>query len=303
LGLSFTFYRNISNLEVTGLSITNFLGHYSRRKVFIMALTPEDVRNKQFTTVRFKEGYDLDEVDDFLDEIEESLAAVTREAEDLRATAKGEVPESIREEIRSLGDENARLKSELDQSAKALEDSQARVVVSSDSGASDEALKNSQSRVNELEAQLSSAKEELTASLAAISELKEQLASSQSEGVAAAATAAATSSPAEQGLASVRILELAQRTADEAVASARIESEQLLTAAKSTSDELVSEAKANVANITREFESQRVAMERRVEELRAYEREYRGRLRSYLEGQLRELESKNISGDRQVTED
>jgi len=267
-----------------------------------MALTPEDVRNKQFTTVRFKEGYDLDEVDNFLDEIEESLAAVTREAEDLRATAKGEVPESIREEIRSLGDENARLKSELDQAAKALEDSDARVVVSSDSAASDEALKTSQARVNELESELSSAREELAASLAAVTALKEQLAASQSEGVAAAATAA-TSSPAEQGVASVRILELAQRTADEAVASARIESEQLLTVAKSTSDELVSEAKANVANITREFESQRVAMERRVEELRAYEREYRGRLRSYLEGQLRELESKNISGDRQVTED
>jgi len=96
---------------------------------------------------------------------------------------------------------------------------------------------------------------------------------------------------------------LAQRTADEAVATARIESEQLLISAKATSEELVSVAKANVANITREFETQRVAMERRVEELRAYEREYRGRLRSYLEGQLRELESKNISGDRQVTED
>ncbi|MEY2773127.1 MAG: hypothetical protein RJB51_548, partial [Actinomycetota bacterium] len=149
-----------------------------------MALTPEDVRNKQFTTVRFKEGYDLDEVDDFLDEIEESLAAVTREAEDLRATAKGEVPESIREEIRSLGDENARLKSELDQAAKALEDSDARVVVSSDSAASDEALKTSQARVNELESELSSAREELAASLAAITELKEQLAASQSEGVA-----------------------------------------------------------------------------------------------------------------------
>jgi DivIVA domain-containing protein len=264
-----------------------------------MALTPEDVRNKQFTTVRFKEGYDLDEVDNFLDEIEESLAAVTREAEDLRAAAKGEVPESIREEIRSLGDENARLKSELDQSAKALEDSQARAVVSEDGAASDEALKNSQARVNELESQLSSAQDELTASLAAISELKEQLAASESEGVPAAANLP----PAEQGLASVRILELAQRTADEAVASARIESEQLLNAAKSTSEDLVTEAKLSVASITREFEVQRVAMERRVEELRAYEREYRGRLRSYLEGQLRELESKNISGDRQVTED
>ncbi|NBO25523.1 MAG: DivIVA domain-containing protein [Actinobacteria bacterium] len=251
-----------------------------------MALTPEDVRNKQFTTVRFKEGYDLDEVDNFLDEIEESLSAVTREVEDLRATAKGEVPESIREEIRSLGDENARLKSELDQAAKALQDSDARVVVSDDTAASDEALKNSQARVNELELQLSNSQSELAASLAAVTGLKDQLAAAQSEGVAAAATAAATASPAEQGLASVRILELAQRTADEAVASARIESEQLLGAAKSTSEELVSQAKA-----------------RRVEELRAYEREYRGRLRSYLEGQLRELESKNIGGDRQVTED
>ena len=268
-----------------------------------MALTPEDVRNKQFTTVRFKEGYDLDEVDNFLDEIEESLSAVTREAEDLRATAKGQVPESIREEIRSLGDENARLKSELDQAAKALEDSDARVVVSDDGAASDEALKVAQARINELESQLSATQSELLASSEAISELKEQLATSQSEGAAAAATAATSSTPAEQGVASVRILELAQRTADEAVASARIESEQLLSAAKSTSEELVSEAKTNVANITREFESQRVAMERRVEELRAYEREYRGRLRSYLEGQLRELESKNISGDRQVTED
>ena len=255
-----------------------------------MALTPEDVRNKQFTTVRFKEGYDLDEVDNFLDEIEESLSAVTREAEDLRATAKGEVPESIRDEIRSLSDENARLKSELDQAEKAIADAQTRTEVSTDNSASDEALKSAQARINELESELVQARNAAeTANSAA-----------ETAGVAAAAV---TVSPAEQGVASVRILELAQRTADEAVASARIESEQLLTSAKLTSDDLVSEAKANIANMTREFESQRVVMERRVEELRAYEREYRGRLRSYLEGQLRELESKNISGDRQVTED
>jgi DivIVA domain-containing protein len=268
-----------------------------------MALTPEDVRNKQFTTVRFKEGYELEEVDSFLDEIEVALTAVTREAEDLRASVKGEVPESIREEIRALGDENARLKSELDQSAKALEDANTRVVVSDDSGASEEALKSAQERVNELDLELSTATEELANSLVTISELKEQLAATQAEMVADVAHAAANASPADQGVASVRILELAQRTADEAVASARIESEQLLSSAKSTSEELVSAANANVANITREFETQRVAMERRVEELRAYEREYRSRIRSYLEGQLRELESKNIGGDRQVTED
>ncbi len=264
-----------------------------------MALTPEDVRNKQFTTVRFKEGYDLDEVDNFLDEIEVSLSAVTREVEDLRATTKGEVPDSIRDEIRALGDENVRLKSELEQSAKALEDAHTRANVSDDVVASDEALRTAQDRVSELDAQLSVANEELTNSLAEIAELRDQLAASQLEATAPAAAV----SPADQRVASVRILELAQRTADEAVASARIESEQLISVAKSTSEELVSEAKASVANITREFETQRVSMERRVEELRAYEREYRGRLRSYLEGQLRELESKIMNGDREVTED
>lgn len=267
-----------------------------------MALTPEDVRNKQFTTVRFKEGYDLDEVDNFLDDIEAALTAVTREADDLRAAVKGEVPDSIRDEIRALGDENVRLKNELEQSTKALGDAQTRAVVSDDGAASDEALRSAQERVNELDLELSAAKEELATSLAAITDLKTELSAAQSESSAEAASAPVIS-PADQGVASVRILELAQRTADEAVASARIQSEQLMFAAKTSSEELVSEAKANVANITREFETQRVVMERRVEELRAYEREYRGRLRSYLEGQLRELESKNISGDRQVTED
>ncbi|HEX6249686.1 MAG TPA: DivIVA domain-containing protein, partial [Nocardioidaceae bacterium] len=31
-----------------------------------MPLTPEDVQEKQFSTVRLKEGYDMEEVDDFL---------------------------------------------------------------------------------------------------------------------------------------------------------------------------------------------------------------------------------------------
>ncbi|MEY4900477.1 MAG: hypothetical protein RI895_899 [Actinomycetota bacterium] len=257
-----------------------------------MALTPEDVRNKQFTTVRFKEGYDLDEVDNFLDEVEVSLSAATLEAKDLRAVAKGEVPDSIREEIRSLGDENARLKNELGLAQKQVADAQLRGDASNDGGGSNEALKASHDRINELEAEIVNLRNEGVDAAEKISELSEKLAASQvgeADGIAAAVAGAST--PMEQGVASVRILELAQRTADEAISAARIESEQM-----------VATAKNNVSNMTRELEAQRVSMERRVEELRAYEREYRGRLRSYLEGQLRELDSKNISGDRQVTE-
>jgi DivIVA domain-containing protein len=50
-----------------------------------MPLTPEDVSNKRFTPVRLREGYDMGEVDQFLDEVESELSRLTRENEDLRS--------------------------------------------------------------------------------------------------------------------------------------------------------------------------------------------------------------------------
>ncbi len=50
-----------------------------------MPLTPEDVSNKRFTPVRLREGYDMGEVDQFLDEVEGELARLTKENDDLRA--------------------------------------------------------------------------------------------------------------------------------------------------------------------------------------------------------------------------
>lgn len=230
-----------------------------------MALTPQDVANKQFTTVRFKEGYDLDEVDNFLDEVELTLNAVTLEVQDLRSVSKGTVPDSVREEIRSLGVENTRLKSELEQAQRKLQGAQARPELTNDRGANDVELKASQDRIAALEAQIDSMQR------------------MQAEQAAAGTSTTAS----EQGVASVRILELAQRAADDVLASARIEAENML-----------AETKSNVIRETRDLDAQRVAMERRVEELRAYEREYRGRLRNYLEAQLRELDSNAMSGDR-----
>jgi DivIVA domain-containing protein len=49
-----------------------------------MPLTPEDVSNKRFTPVRLREGYDMGEVDQFLDEVEAELARLTTENEELR---------------------------------------------------------------------------------------------------------------------------------------------------------------------------------------------------------------------------
>src|SRR3954452_20234989 len=50
-----------------------------------MPLTPEDVSNKRFTPVRLREGYDMGEVDQFLEEVEAELARLTRENDDLRS--------------------------------------------------------------------------------------------------------------------------------------------------------------------------------------------------------------------------
>lgn len=50
-----------------------------------MALTPEDVVNQKFTITKFRDGYDLDQVDDFLDTIVEELRQREQEKAELEA--------------------------------------------------------------------------------------------------------------------------------------------------------------------------------------------------------------------------
>jgi len=49
-----------------------------------MALTPEDVVNKRFQSTKFREGYDQDEVDDFLDEIVVELRRLSQENDEVK---------------------------------------------------------------------------------------------------------------------------------------------------------------------------------------------------------------------------
>jgi DivIVA domain-containing protein len=49
-----------------------------------MPLTPEDVVNKRFQPTKFREGYDQDEVDDFLDEVVLEFRRIGQENEELR---------------------------------------------------------------------------------------------------------------------------------------------------------------------------------------------------------------------------
>ncbi len=47
-----------------------------------MALTPEDILNKQFQSTQFRKGYDEREVDDFLDEIVAEMRALMAQRDD-----------------------------------------------------------------------------------------------------------------------------------------------------------------------------------------------------------------------------
>src|ERR1700749_4283895 len=59
--------------------------HSQARRGDKMPLTPADVRNKQFSTTRLRPGYDEEEVDAFLDEVEAELDRLIQENEELRA--------------------------------------------------------------------------------------------------------------------------------------------------------------------------------------------------------------------------
>lgn len=50
-----------------------------------MALTPEEVIGKTFLPTRFQEGYNQDEVDDFLDEVVATLRGLQQENDELRS--------------------------------------------------------------------------------------------------------------------------------------------------------------------------------------------------------------------------
>lgn len=50
-----------------------------------MALTPDDLLNKEFPETKFRPGYDKDEVDDFLDEVVVEWRRLIQENEELRA--------------------------------------------------------------------------------------------------------------------------------------------------------------------------------------------------------------------------
>jgi DivIVA domain-containing protein len=225
-----------------------------------MPLTPEDVSNKRFTPVRLREGYDMGEVDQFLDEVEAELARLTKENDDLRA----------------------------------------KLAAAQTGGGSS-------FQDNPPTAQTPAVQEQAPEPEPAPEPVAEPVAAAP----AAAPETIRVETVPEASNAAARLLEIATRNADELVEQAKDEADKIIGEARTKAERLESEAKVKADRLesdarTRaqmldsetaerrqqmfgELERERDKLNSEVETLRAFEREYRSRLKSYFTQQLEAL--------------
>jgi hypothetical protein len=114
------------------------------------------------------------------------------------------------------------------------------------------------------------------------------------EPVTAAAVPAAIATPAAEDAAMearvARMLVLAQQTADAAIREAQTDADRARGNARAEADRILGEARGRAAAEMGTLERTKNTLEKEVEHLQVFEREYRQRLHAYLEMQLRDLE-------------
>lgn len=200
-----------------------------------MALTPEDVVNKRFNPTKFREGYDQDEVDDFLDEVVVELRRLNQENEELRQ----------------------------------------RLVAG-------------ESRIAELQRAGAQAAQQAPAAVVA-PVVAPAPAAAPEPMFAPQAVDAGAMDPSNTN----NLLQLARRLHEEHVREGMEKRDALIAEGHATAARVVSEAQQSQQAALGQLDQERQSLERKIEELRTFERDYRQKLRGYIEGQLRDLESSN----------
>ena len=85
-------------------------------------------------------------------------------------------------------------------------------------------------------------------------------------------------------------LSTGQAKHDSLIAEASARHEQMITEARERSTGMLAEAQQKKAAVLEALARERDMLEKKIDELRTFERDYRARLKSYLEGQLQELD-------------
>jgi len=204
-----------------------------------MPLTPEDVVNKRFQPTKFREGYDQDEVDDFLDEIVVELRRLNQDNEDLR-----------------------------------------------------QRLLASESRINELQRSGAGMAEQLSpqASPIAVPAL-----SVAAPALSAFPEAVSDPSQLDGGNNTNNLLQLARKLHDEHVREGLSKRDALIAEGHATAARLVREAEAAHRADFSNLEREKALIEHTIQELKTFEREYRLKLKGYIQGQLEELDQSGFT--------
>ncbi|BCB74823.1 cell wall synthesis protein Wag31 [Phytohabitans flavus] len=219
-----------------------------------MPLTPADVHNISFKKPSIgKRGYDEEQVDAFLDELEHELIRLIEENNDLRIL---------------MAHDGAQAGAGADQ-------------------------------------QLATALDEMTAQLDRVQREKaaaEQAARATQAELARAHTQGAPMAARDRQQAS-EVLTMAERTADTHLGEAQHEARDLLSDARSTARQITGDALAKADALEQDarqrhheamsgLEAKRTAAQHQIEDLEAFEREYRSRLRAHVESQVRDLDGR-----------
>ncbi|MGB9307659.1 MAG: DivIVA domain-containing protein [Mycobacterium sp.] len=242
-----------------------------------MPLTPADVHNVAFSKPPIgKRGYNEDEVDAFLDLVENELTRLIEENSDLRQRIAELDQELAGGGAASAGPTQAIPLFEPEPEAP----KPAPVPVAAPAGASGPAGTN--------EEQALKAARVLTLAQDTADRLT-STAKAESDKMLADARANADQIVSEaRHTAETTVTEARQRS-DAMLADAQSRSENQLRQAQEKADALQADAERKHSEIMGTINQQRTVLEGRLEQLRTFEREYRTRLKTYLESQLEEL--------------
>ncbi|MFE7604052.1 DivIVA domain-containing protein [Brachybacterium paraconglomeratum] len=218
-----------------------------------MALMPEDLMNQRFTPVRFSEGYDMDEVDNFLDN-------------------------EVEPRLKELISENERLKKELEEAHNRIAELESGAPAAAAAPAVEAEEQDEETVVSEV-----------PADAAADEAAPEEVVAEEEPAAVAEEPAAAAAQTPDQSAAG--IIALANRLHDEHVKNGEDERDRLITEANEEHKRIVGEAEEKSRTTLADLETKKSELEKTIEGLRNFERDYRNRLRNYLENQLRELDT------------
>jgi DivIVA domain-containing protein len=228
-----------------------------------MPLTPEDVSNKRFTPVRLREGYDMGEVDQFLDEVEAELARLTRENDDLRQQLSAVQAGDGQSVAQPVATPEPQPEPEPEPEPEAHEPEPTTAVPAASSGAPVETL-----RVHTVADASNAAARLLEIATRNADELVDE-AKNEAD----------------------RIIGEARTKAERLDSESRSKAEKIEADARSRAQMLDSETSERRTQLFGDLEKERDKLNGEVQNLRSFEREYRSRLKAYFTQQLSALES------------